>query len=197
MKNVRVIATLLCLACGIGVASADAQSLPRQIILKIETETNNSGNDPSPCITTIRFTFRAGRIFEETPSEICYIGGKQRRYGEEGQGVIYKPNKETKGDVRCVYNKGEKTGRCSDGTVFETPLDETRDWTFTRTLISRITETRIKFEHRHRQIGFPEQRYVTEIMYSQSGCSLVKYEPPAKWIWDVFKVIESACRIVW
>ena len=198
------VAVLLGLAMVFG--AADAQTPPRQIILETEEE-SKFGNEAwrsNHCRVQWRYTFRAGKIFEEMPYRLCPWG----QDGQEGVGLVFEPDGSTTSVVRCVQERDSKTLRCSDGSTRSPPTGVWQESDLITTTSSSITRNRIEVEHVSIARGSYEtkdgelkrlnaRRTTRKIIleFSRSGCRLVE--------WDFghtryrARVKSSTCRIVW
>ena len=186
------VAALLGLAFVSG--AADAQTLPRQIVVEMQTVYLNckdckEGERWKPwCRQQLRYTFRAGRIFEEYPDRFCF--GEQT--GQEGVGLVFEPNVSTTSVRRCVQERGSQTLRCNDGMTDERAVRKDVNWEDHETTIttsSSITHNRIEIEHmsvtrgvtvyvsgyQHRYDGKPSATRIV-LEFSRSGCNLERWE---------------------
>ncbi len=190
-------AMLCCLAFAAG---AEAQSLPSQIVLQVKTQwsivSDGKRKTGSPCTERWRYTFRAGRIFEEMTHRLCE--GSQIQYGQEGVGAVYEPNGTTTRTRHCAQKSGSKIFRCSDGTRRELDMaDELYEWTHNFTATSRVTDRLLEFEEIGRGDTVPFTRMIA-IRYSGSGCELARYTRTSLWN-STYRIDGKAsdCKIVW
>ena len=189
-------AMLCCLAFAAG---AEAQSLPKQVDLQVKTQIVSIMGRLLLCTERWRYTFRAGRIFEEKTYKSCE--GSQIQDGQEGVGAVYEPNRTTTRTRHCVRKAGSKIARCSDGRLEEHPhtADSRVEWTSNFTTTSRVTDRLLEFKETQRdefRSGTNTYKRIIAIRYSGSGCELAKYTWTDNYDSRI-DVTAPACKIVW